>query len=111
MWITTPPLVLLLGYRQRTIFSRGLWISAASIAAWSLLYQNTGWVQFGYRFSLDYMLFLLLLLAVDSRPLTPIARGLVAIAVAINLFGAVTFGRYQQFYRMDVSAYRALVRD
>jgi hypothetical protein len=41
----------------------------------ALLYQNTGWLQFGYRFSLDYVVFLVLLLAVDPRPLTRSARG------------------------------------
>ena len=111
MWVTTPPLLLLLTFRPRGGFHRGLWISAASVAVWSLFYQNTGWVQFGYRFSLDYLVFLILLLAVDARQLTSIARGLIVIAVAINFFGAVTFGRYQQFYRSDAAAYRVLVRD
>ncbi|MBZ5557109.1 MAG: hypothetical protein LAO77_07510 [Acidobacteriia bacterium] len=111
MWITTPPLVLLFASRPRGTFHRGLWITAAAVGVWPLFYQNTGWLQFGYRFSLDYLVFLLLLLVVDSRPLTAFARGLVVVAVAVNLFGAVTFGRYHQFYRADAAAYRALVHD
>ena len=110
MWLTTPPLLLLLTFRSGGVFHRGLGISAASVAVWSLFYQNTGWVQFGYRFGLDYLVFLILLLAVDARPLTSMARALIAIAVAINLFGAVTFARYPQFYHSDAAAYRALIR-
>jgi hypothetical protein len=111
MWITTPPLLLLLAPRPRGVFQRGLWITAASVAVWTLLYQNTGWFQFGYRFSLDYLVFLILLLAVDARPLTRFVRGLVVLAIVINLFGAVTFDRYPEFYRGDAAAYRALVHD
>ena len=111
MWLTTPPLLLLPFVRPRGRFHLGLWTTAAALAVWGLLYQNTGWVQFGYRFSLDYMVFLVLLLAVDSRPLTVFARTLIVVAVAINLFGAVSFGRSPQFYRTDLTAYRALVRD
>ena len=40
----------------------------------SLLYQNSGYVQFGYRFSLDYMIFLMVLLAIGNRPLTRCSR-------------------------------------
>jgi hypothetical protein len=111
MWFTTPALLLLLASRPQGVFHRGLWITTASVAVWTLLYQNTGWFQFGYRFSLDYLVFLILLLAVDARPLTRLGRGLVVVAVVINLFGAVTFGRYPKFYRADEAAYRALVHD
>ena len=37
----------------------------------SLFYMNSGWVQFGYRFSLDYMVFLIVLLAIGGRPPQP----------------------------------------
>ena len=33
----------------------------------SLLYQNSGYIQFGYRFSLDYFVFLVLLIAIGGR--------------------------------------------
>lgn len=77
-----------------------LWLSVLPIALFGLLYQNDGYIQFGYRFSLDYMLLLVLILAVsnqaDLRRWT--FRGLVLWGVVVNLFGAVTFGRMWQFY-------------
>lgn len=111
MWFTSPPLVRLAGAWPRTSFQAGLWITAVSVGVWTLLYQNTGWFQFGFRFSLDYIVFLLLILAVDTRPLTRLAKGLIVAAVVINTFGAVTFNRYPQFYRADRAAYEALVHD
>ncbi|RMH38024.1 MAG: hypothetical protein D6689_20335 [Deltaproteobacteria bacterium] len=91
LWFTTPILVLVLWPRQRGPLHRPLWITTALVAAPTLLYMNSGWLQFGYRFSLDYMPLLFLLLAIGMRPLGRAARGLVAFGIAVNLFGAVTF--------------------
>ena len=101
MWFTTPILFFLLWPRERGPLHRALWLSVALVALPSLLYQNSGWLQFGYRFSLDYMPLLILLLAVGGRPLGRAGKALIVAGIAINLFGAVTFARYQQFYRSD----------
>lgn len=77
---------------------RALWITVAIAALPSFLYQNTGWAQFGYRFGLDWMPFLFVLLAMSRRPITRRATILLAVCIAINLFGAITFGRFGQFY-------------
>lgn len=111
MWFTSPALVLLARAWPRTPFQRSLWMTAMSVGLWTLLYQNTGWFQFGFRFSLDYIVFLLVILAVDTRPLTRVAKGLIVVAVVINGFGAATFNRHPQFYRADRAAYGALVHD
>jgi hypothetical protein len=111
LWFTTPALLLLARERPRTQFQAALWITAATVGIWSVFYQNTGWVQFAYRFSLDYIVFLLLILAVSERPLTRLARGLIVLSVVFNVFGAVTFARDQQFYRTDRGAYESLVHD
>jgi len=99
LWLTTPVLVLLLWPRARPVLHRTLWITVAFVALPTLFYQNSGWFQFGYRFSLDYMVFLVMLLAVGMRPLTRVAKGLIIAGILINLFGAVTFDRQWQFYK------------
>ena len=109
MWFTTPALLLLLWPRENGALHRSLWITAACVALWSLLYQNSGWLQFGYRFSLDYLVFLLLLLVVGARPLTRTFRGLIVLGIAINLFGAITFHRHNQFYMTDDTTYRTVI--
>jgi hypothetical protein len=76
----------------------------------TFFYQNSGWLQFGYRFSLDYLPFLVLLLAVGGRRFGWGARTLVAIGIAVNLFGAITFDRAWQYYRAGGDAYDVVVR-
>ena len=109
MWVTTPVLLLLLWPRERAAIHRTLWITVACVALPSLIYQNSGWVQFGYRFSLDYLVFLILLLAVGGRPLGRIPQALIAIGIAVNLFGAITFDRQWQYYRVGGGAYETVI--
>jgi hypothetical protein len=110
LWFTTPLLVYVLWPRQKPAIHRALWITTAFVAVPVLLYQNSGWVQFGYRFSLDYMVFLVMLLAVGGRPLTRLARGLVIAGIAINLFGAWSFDRHWEYYRVGGDAYDVIIR-
>jgi hypothetical protein len=110
MWVTTPILLALLWPRRRTPIDRGLWISAAAVALPTLCYQNSGWVQFGYRFSLDYLVLLIALLALGGRPLGRAARALIILGMAVNVFGAITFDRVPRFYRWGGDAYDVVVR-
>jgi hypothetical protein len=109
LWITTPALVLLLWPQARGPWHRMLWLSVACVAIWPLVYQNSGWLQFGYRFSLDYMVLLVLLLALSGRPFGRITRTLIVLGIAVNLFGAITFQRAPGFYRTDGPAYDCVV--
>jgi hypothetical protein len=109
LWFTSPVLVLLLWPRDRGPLHRPLWLCVALVALPSLFYQNSGWVQFGYRFSLDYLALLILLLAVGGRPLTRVAKALIVAAIVINLFGAITFARAWQFYRLGGNSYDVIV--
>ncbi len=101
VWFTTPLLLLVLWPRERGPLHRALWISVACVALPGLLYHNSGWYQFGHRFSLDYLPMLFVLLAIGARPLGWVARGLIIAGIAVNLFGAVTFGpdRLPRFYK------------
>jgi hypothetical protein len=110
LWFTTPILLFVLWPREKSALHRTLWITVAFVALPSLLYQNSGWVQFGYRFSLDYTVFLLMLLAIGARPLTRVARGLIIAGVVINLFGAWTFDREWKYYRVGGDAYDVIIR-
>jgi len=101
MWITTPLLVWVVWPKRRGPTHLALWLTVVFVALPSLLYMNSGWFQFGYRFSLDYLVFLIALIAVGGRSLGWIARGLMLLGIAINLFGAVTFGRPNDFYKYD----------
>jgi hypothetical protein len=89
--VTTPLFLLLLAPRRRPAVAAALWVAALAVALPGFLYQNTGYVQFGYRFSLDWTPYLFLLLAAGGRPL---GRGFWALGlagVAVNAWGALAF--------------------
>ena len=98
MLITTPALLYLLYPRVRGALHTALWAAVAPVALLSFLYQNDGWVQFGFRFSNDYLFFLIMLLAVGGRPMTRTWKVLIVVGIAVNLYGAITFGRMWQCY-------------
>lgn len=109
LWVTTPAFLLLLWPRDRPPIHRALWVTVALVAIPTFFYQNSGWVQFGYRFSLDYTVFLILLLAVGGRPLRWPARTLIAIGIAVNLFGAWSFLGAPEHYRLGGNTYGTVV--
>src|SRR5262249_50435204 len=59
IWVTTPVILWVLWPRVKGPLHRPLWVTTACVALPDLFYQNSGWVQFGYRFALDYIVFLL----------------------------------------------------
>jgi hypothetical protein len=95
--VTSPNLAYTVMPQERSPLRPALWLTVAATAIPSLLYQNSGYYQFGYRFSLDYLVFLVMLLAVGNRRLSWLFKTLVVIAIGINLFGAITFDRFTQF--------------
>ena len=104
-----PILLFVVWPRVRNALHRPLWITTALVALPSLLYMNSGWVQFGYRFSLDYMVFLMMLLAIGGRPLNRLAKGLIIAGIIVNLFGAITLDREWKYYRVGGNAYDVVV--
>lgn len=99
LWLTTPVFLLLVRARYPHAFSRFLWLLGVLPAALlALLYQNSGFVQFGYRFSLDFTVLLILLLAISDIRMNRVFYALLMVSIFVNLFGALTFGRFSAFY-------------
>lgn len=105
LWVTTPLYLWLLWPRRTPQLFWSLVISAALVAIPTLFYQNTGWVQFGYRFSNDYAVLLFALFAVGGYELGRWFRGAALVSVAVNAFGAFTFNRpgYDEYYFVEPS--------
>ena len=89
--VTTPLLWLVLWPSVRPRLHRLLWATTAAVSLPGFFYQNTGWRQFGFRFSLDYLPFLFLLLAVGGRRMGRAFWILAAAGVAVNGWGALAF--------------------
>ncbi|HEY6460258.1 MAG TPA: hypothetical protein VIY73_08900, partial [Polyangiaceae bacterium] len=112
LWFTTPLYFWLLWPRfDGPNAARRRWLyvvaacSAALPATMDLLYQNSGWRQFGYRFSNDYAVLLFVMLAAGARPMRWLFGVAATWSVAWNLFGAVTFDKaaFDRFYFRDGS--------
>ncbi len=103
LWLTSPFLAWAFWPKRTDRLYWALALTALCVAAPILLYQNSGWIQFGYRFSSDFAPFLLIMIAVGGRRLTLPFWALGAAAVAVNAFGALTFQRagYERFYFVD----------
>jgi hypothetical protein len=105
LWITSPFYVWALWPRRTGAFFWGLALTTLAVAAPNLLYQNSGWIQFGYRFSNDFAPFLMAMIAVGGRPLSAQFGLLGAAAIAVNGFGALTFQRapFARYYYLEGS--------
>jgi hypothetical protein len=105
LWLTTPAYLYLLCPKSPQPGYAALLVTAAAVGVPELFYQNTGWMQFGYRFSNDYAVFLFVALALSRARLGPLFWALVIWAVGVNTFGAVTFDRpqYAKYYYQQPS--------
>lgn len=103
LWITSPFYLWLLWPRRRAAVQRSFALTALAVAVPTLFYQNTGWVQFGYRFSNDYALCLIALLALGGYRFRRSLLFAIAGAVVVNAWGALTFSRraYKQHYYIE----------
>ena len=103
LWFTSPNLLWSLWPKKLDATIVALWAAVLPTAICTLLYQNTGWVQFGYRFSLDYLPLLFVLIALSRGRFGVAFLSCAVFAIAVNTFGAVTFDRHHQFYDEDAT--------
>ena len=98
--LTLPLLVFLLMPKQRPRLHWPLWLTVAACALPGLIYQNNGYMQFGFRFSLDYTPYLLLLFAIGGwKVRNRWVMGASALGVLVNFWGAVAFRGYTELMR------------
>lgn len=93
LFLTTPALIWLFAPRRMPRLAWQCLLMTGVLLVPLMLYQNTGWEQFGYRFSLDFLPYVLCLLALGDRRLGRWFKGLVVVGILVNAFGAVTFQR------------------
>jgi hypothetical protein len=93
--LLTSPAYLLAGwalFRHRSRLVAGAWLAILLIAFVNLMHFSQGWVNFGYRFSNDFVVFALPLVAVGMSRRGGVGLlgvALIAASVAINLWGVI----------------------
>jgi hypothetical protein len=93
--LLTSPAFLLAFFALRSRRSRliaGAYLAVVAIAIINLMHFSQGWVQFGYRFSNDFVVFALPLVALGMARrggVRVLGFTLIAASVAINLWGVI----------------------
>jgi hypothetical protein len=88
------PWVLALAFARDRFPQRwGLLLSAAAVAVPSLLYQNSGQLQFSYRFAVDWLPMILVAIVFGGGAKRPWFAMLVGLGAMWELYGAWMFGR------------------
>lgn len=90
IFLVSPIVLFLFKAKTRKAWAIGLWISTGIILFIHLLYFNSGAFQFGYRFSLDFMPLVVLLLATAFKDhLNRFALMLLASGFIVNFIGVL----------------------
>ena len=100
--ITTPALIYLFMARKKGPVYWTLAAAALVVYVPTLFYQNTGWEQFGYRFSVDFTPYLVAMLAVGRVTISPWFTRLVWVGVGVNAFGAAIFDRARILFHSSI---------
>jgi hypothetical protein len=87
--LTSPGLLLALGADWRSRMTIALGLTALVVLVPSLLYYGGGWLQYGYRYALDSIPFVLAIvgLAVARRGLPAWGKVLIVFGMGVNLIG------------------------
>jgi hypothetical protein len=93
LFVTTPLFFYLLWPKARPRLHHALWATVAVVAIPGFFYQNSGWFQFGFRFSLDYTPYLILLLAIGGHRFSRTFQAVALLGIAVNAWGAAVFNR------------------
>ena len=94
--LTTPALIYLVRpwwkSEKRSWLAAGAWAALILLIIPLVTYYNTGFAQFGYRFSLDFMtpVLVLLALAAEGRVSWKL-RFLIAVGILVNAWGTWSF--------------------
>jgi hypothetical protein len=92
--LTSPALIYAALVKRSDWMKPTLWIAIALVAVPLFLHYSQGWVQFGYRFALDFMPFLLILTAFGfDDNASPTGRRMQVLLVAIAILAGF-WGRY-----------------
>ena len=90
IFLTSPVVLYLFLAWKKEIWVQGAWLSIGLIALCHALYYNSGAIQFGYRFSLDFMPIVIALLAFGFRKkLSNLSIGLIVLSMLVNYIGVL----------------------
>ncbi|MFA5374738.1 MAG: hypothetical protein WC455_03155 [Dehalococcoidia bacterium] len=88
--LTTPAILYIVKAKFSESANRWLLLSIIGILLPTILWFSTGWVQFGYRYSLDFIPFILILIVAGmGKTINKKMIALIVMSVAVNLWGTL----------------------
>jgi hypothetical protein len=102
IFLTTPALLYIFKVRLREPMAAAAAIGILSVLVVDWMYHTTGLVQYGYRYILDVIPLLFILVAIGMKSINIPARLLIFASIAMNVLGfALTFS-----YRYEMTWFR-----
>ncbi len=116
MFIATPALLLIFRAKLRNgLLVISAWIGTISVLIPIWMYHATGWVQFGYRFTTDFMVFLFVLLSYAVKQTGYLEKILIGLSIIMGAIGLyliyyTTFGLLwnEMFNKMFIAMARKI---
>ncbi|MFN8392839.1 MAG: hypothetical protein U0136_21275 [Bdellovibrionota bacterium] len=90
MFLTTPAFLLVFRKKPSSAIVAASWLGLLAVLDVDWLYHTTGWVQFGYRYCLDYIVFIFILLAYAVPRIRVLESALMLVSMALALAGMLT---------------------
>jgi hypothetical protein len=95
IFLVSPFFIFLWNALKKRAWIIGLWLSVGAIFTTHLLYFNSGALQFGYRFSLDFApVLILLLLSAFRKNINRLGVALIFISIVVNFVGVLWISRH-----------------
>ncbi len=97
IFLATPALLLIFRAKPRDELVIPAWAGMIAVLIPLWMYHATGWVQFGYRYTTDFMVFLFILLASAIKRIGWLEKTLIGASIFMNAIGVylmyyMTFG-------------------
>ena len=91
LFFTTPALLYMFSAQLKERLTLAALVGLIAVAIPIVTYWSVGWIQFGYRYSLDFLIFMVLLMASGMRHrLSFLKIAVIILCFAVNLWGVVT---------------------
>jgi hypothetical protein len=117
IFLTTPALLLIFRAKLRDELVLPAWAGMAGILIPLWMYHTPGWVQFGYRYITDFLVFLFILLSRSMKHAGYLEKILIGLSVIMGAIGLylmyyMNFGLvwYEMFIKMARSIYHVIYR-
>jgi len=117
IFLATPALLLIFRAKLRDDLVLPAWAGMIGILLPLWMYHTPGWVQFGYRYTTDFMVFLFILLSRAIKQTGYLEKLLISLSVVMGAIGLylmyyMNFGLvwYEMFLKMARSIYHVIYR-